>query len=39
MKHSLVRTAAALAGSAILTLGAIGSAKAFTFDETEISYF
>jgi N-acetylmuramoyl-L-alanine amidase len=37
MKHSLVRTAAALAGSAILTLGAIGSAKAFTFDETEIS--
>ena len=37
MKHSLVRTAAALAGSAILTLGAIGSAKAFTFDETEIN--
>ena len=37
MKHSLVRTVAALAGSAILTLGAIGSAKAFTFDETEIS--
>ncbi len=37
MKHSLVRTFAALAGSAILTLGAIGSAKAFTFDETEIS--
>ncbi|MEG3832752.1 MULTISPECIES: DUF3747 domain-containing protein [unclassified Microcoleus] len=37
MKHSLVRTVAALAGSAILTLGAIGSAKAFTFDETEIN--
>ena len=37
MKHSLLRTVAALAGSAILTLGAIGSAKAFTFDETEIS--
>ncbi|MEG4440367.1 DUF3747 domain-containing protein [Microcoleus sp. AT9_B5] len=37
MKHSLVRTAAALAGSAVLTLGAIGSAKAFTFDETEIN--
>jgi len=37
MKHSLVRTLAALAGSAILTLGAIGSAKAFTFDETEIN--
>ncbi len=37
MKHSLVRTVAALAGSAILTLGAIASAKAFTFDETEIS--
>ena len=28
---------AALAGSAILTLGAIGSAKALTFDETEIT--
>ncbi len=37
MKHSLVRTVAALAGSAILTLGAIGSAKAFTFDETDIN--
>ncbi|MEG4812502.1 DUF3747 domain-containing protein [Microcoleus sp. F8-D3] len=37
MKHSLVLTVAALAGSAILTLGAIGSAKAFTFDETEIN--
>ena len=37
MKHSLVRTVAALAGSAILTLGAIGSAKALSFDETEIS--
>src|SRR4028118_2013906 len=37
MKYSLLRTVAALAGSAILTLGAIGSAKAFTFDETEIS--
>ncbi|WP_242716333.1 DUF3747 domain-containing protein [Microcoleus vaginatus] len=37
MKHSLVRTVAALAGSAILTLGAIGSAKAFTFDESEIN--
>jgi N-acetylmuramoyl-L-alanine amidase len=37
MKHSLVRTVAALAGSAILTLGAIGSAKALSFDETEIT--
>ncbi|MEG4044745.1 DUF3747 domain-containing protein [Microcoleus sp. Pol17_C1] len=37
MKHSLARTVAALAGSAILTLGAIGSAKAFTFDETDIN--
>jgi hypothetical protein len=37
MKRSLVRTVAALAGSAILTLGAIGSAKALSFDETEIS--
>ena len=37
MKHSLVRTVVALAGSAILTLGAIGTAKAFTFDETDIN--
>jgi N-acetylmuramoyl-L-alanine amidase len=37
MKHSLVRTAAALVGSAILTLGAIAPAKAYTFDETEIN--
>lgn len=37
MKHSLVRAAAALAGSAILTLGAIAPAKAYTFDETEIN--
>ncbi|MBE9095966.1 DUF3747 domain-containing protein [Tychonema sp. LEGE 07203] len=37
MKYSLARTAAALTGSAILTLLAIAPAKAFTFDETEIN--
>ncbi|MGB7712949.1 MAG: DUF3747 domain-containing protein [Microcoleus sp.] len=37
MKFSLVRTFAALASSALLTVGAIGEAIAFTFDETEIN--
>jgi hypothetical protein len=37
MKLSLLRRAAAAATSALLTVGAIGSAIAFTFDETEIN--
>ena len=37
IKLSLRRTAAALASSALLTIGAIGSALAFTFDQTEIN--
>lgn len=37
MKISPIRTAAAVATSVMLTLGAIGSAIAYTFDETEIN--